>query len=154
SAEEQRVFTCCSVFRGGFTREAAVEVAGASLSLLAALVDKSLLHRNLNGRYEVHELARQYDAAWLADAQQVVQTHNRHLEFFMRFAEAAEPQLRSGQQVAQWHDWVEIEHDNLRAALEWSLSGGEFEPGLRIVGALWEFWMDRGHAPEGQTQAE
>jgi predicted ATPase len=154
SAEERRVFAYCSVFRGGFTREAAAEVAGASLPLLAALVDKSLLRRNLNGRYEVHELARQYAAARLADAQEEVQARNRHLEFFMRFAEAAEPQIRSGEQCAQWHEWVEVDHDNVRAALEWSLSDGEFEPGLRIVGALWEFWMDRGHAPEGQTQAE
>jgi tetratricopeptide (TPR) repeat protein len=71
----------------------------------------------------------------------------------MHFAKAAGPQIRSGEQVAQWHEWVEIEHDNLRAALEWSLSGGEFEPGLCIVGLLWQFWMDRGHAPEGQAQA-
>jgi predicted ATPase len=154
SGEEQRVFAGCSVFRGGFTREAAAEVVGASLSLLAALVDKSLLRRQLNGRYEVHELARQYAAARLVDAQEEGQTRNRHLEFFMRFAEAAEPQIRSGEQIAQWHEWVESEHDNLRAALEWSLSGGELEPGLRIVGALWEFSINRGHALEGQRQAE
>jgi predicted ATPase/Tfp pilus assembly protein PilF len=154
SVEEQRVFACCSVFRGGFTREAAAEVADASLSLLAALVDKSLLRRQLNGRYEVHELARQYAAARLADADQEAQTRNRHLLFFMRFAEAAEPHIRSGEQIVQWHEWVEVEHDNLRAALDWSLRGGAIEPGLRIVAALWEFWMAHGHAPEGQTQAE
>ena len=154
STEEQRVFTRCSVFRGGFTREAAAEVAGASLSLLAALVDKSLLRRQLNGRYEVHELARQYAAQRLVEAQQEVQTRHRHLDFFMLFAEAAEPQIRAGEQIVQWHEWVESEHDNLRAALDWSLSGGELEPGLRMVAALWEFWMNRGYAPEGQSQAE
>ncbi|MCL4860200.1 MAG: tetratricopeptide repeat protein [Caldilineaceae bacterium] len=153
-AEEQRVFAACAVFRGGFTREAAAEVAGASLSLLAALVDKSLLRRQLNGRYEVHELARQYAAARLAEADQEVQTRHRHLDFFMRFAEAAEPQIRAGEQIVQWHRWVESEHDNLRAALDWSLSSGELEPGLRMVAALWEFWMNRGYAPEGQSQAE
>jgi predicted ATPase/DNA-binding SARP family transcriptional activator len=154
SVEEQRVFACCSVFRGGFTREAAAAVAGASLSLLAALVDKSFLRRQLNGRYEVHELARQYAADRLVESQQEAQTRHRHLVFFMNFAEAAEPQIRSGEQVAQWQAWVESEHDNLRAALDWSLSGGELEPGLRIVAALWEFWMSLGHAPEAQTQAE
>lgn len=72
----------------------------------------------------------------------------------MDFAETAEPKLHSGQQVAQWHDRVEAEHDNLRAALDWSLTGGALEVGLRMVGALWEFWMNRGYASEGQTQAE
>jgi tetratricopeptide (TPR) repeat protein len=129
-------------------------VAGATLSVLAGLVDKSLLRRNLSGRYEVHELARQYAAAQLAASQQEAPARNRHLAFFMHFAEAAEPQIRSGQQAAQWHEWVEVDHDNIRAALDWSLNGGEFEHGLRIVGALWEFWMDRGIALEGQTQAE
>jgi predicted ATPase len=154
SVEEQGVFAGCSVFRGGFTREAAAEVAGASLPVLAALVDKSLLRRNADGRYEVHELARQYGAARLAESQQEAQTRRRHLEFFMHFAEAAQPQIRGGEQVAQWHERVESEHDNLRAALDWSLRSGELEPGLRIVAALLEFWMNRGHASEGQRQAE
>ncbi|MCB0061627.1 MAG: tetratricopeptide repeat protein, partial [Caldilineaceae bacterium] len=50
-------------------------------------------------------------------------------------------------------DQVEVEHDNLRAALDWSYADGEFEPGLRMVAALWEFWMNRGLANEGQMQA-
>ena len=154
SAEEQHVFACCSVFRGGFTREAAAAVAGATLTNLAALVDKSLLCRDLKGRYEVHELARQYAAARLADAQEETQARHRHLAFFMRFAETAEPEIFRGEQNLQWHVWVAIEHDNLRAALEWSLTSGEIESGLRIAAALWEFWMIHGHAPEGQTHAE
>jgi predicted ATPase/DNA-binding SARP family transcriptional activator len=154
SSEEQHAFVRCSVFRGGFTREAAAEVAGALLPLLTALVDKSLLRRNRQGRYAIHELARQYAAQRLAEAQQEAQARNRHLTFFMYLSEAAEPELRSGRQAAQWHDRIEVEHDNLRAALDWSFTDGEFEPGLRMVGALWNFWMNRGHAHEGQTQAE
>ncbi len=146
SAEEQSVFAACSVFRGGFTREAAVEVAGASLPVLAALVDKSLLRRTQQERYEIHELARQFAADRLAEAQQVTQTRQHHLRFFMHFAEEAEPRLRNGQHVTEWLDRIECEHDNLRAALEWALSGGEFALGMRIVGALWDFWMDRGYA--------
>jgi predicted ATPase/DNA-binding SARP family transcriptional activator len=154
SPDEQQVFARCSVFRGGFTREAAAEVAGASLPILAALADKSMLRRHLNGRYEVHELARQYAAERLAASGHSAQVRNLHLTFFMNFAERAEPHLHRGQQVAQWHDWLEFEHDNLRAALGWSLGDGDFEPGLRMVGALWEFWMGRGHAREGEAQAE
>lgn len=154
SAAEQDVFARCSVFRGGFTREAAAQVAGATLPILTALVDKSLLSRQREGRYTIHELARQYAADRLVEAQQVTQTRRRHLTFFMHFAETAEPHLSSGTQVGQWHEWVEHEHDNLRAALDWSFASGELDPGLRIVGALWAFWMNRGYGREGQNQAE
>src|SRR5262249_10299794 len=58
--EERQALQRLSVFRGGFTREAAAQVAGASLGGLSALVTKSLLHRTIQGRYDVHELVRQY----------------------------------------------------------------------------------------------
>lgn len=154
TAAEQGVFARCSIFRGGFTREAATQVADATLPILTALVDKSLFSRQREGRYAIHELARQYAAERLVEAQQVAQTRNRHLAFFMGFAETAEPHLNSGSQLGQWHEWVENEHDNLRAALDWSFTSGELEPGLRIVGALWAFWMNRGYGQEGQNQAE
>src|SRR5207247_2625355 len=59
SGDEQAVLMKLSIFRGGFDREAAEQVAGASLSLLASLVDKSLLRLNSSGRYDLHELVRQ-----------------------------------------------------------------------------------------------
>ena len=152
--EEQRVFACCSVFRGGFTREAAAEVAGASLSLLAALVDKSLLRRHLMGAMKSTNWRGNMRQPGSPTRSRKCRRATAILSFYALSPRAAEPNIRSGEQAAQWHEWVEIEHDNLRAALEWSLSGGELEPGLRIVGALWEFWMDRGYAPEGQSQAE
>ena len=154
SAAEQQVFAGCSVFRGGFTREAAVEVAGATLPILAALMDKSLLSRDRQGRYTVHELARQYAAAQLIELEHMTQTRDRHLTYFMTLSEEAEPRLRSGPQIVQWYDRIEREHDNLRSALDWAFTDGEFEAGMRMVGALWEFWMNRGYANEGQSQAE
>jgi DNA-binding SARP family transcriptional activator/predicted ATPase len=62
SPEEQAVMARLSIFRGGFTREAAEQVAGANLRVLLALVNKSLLQRHPNGRFDVHELLRQYAA--------------------------------------------------------------------------------------------
>jgi tetratricopeptide (TPR) repeat protein len=100
-----------------------------------------------------HELARQYVAQKLAEAQAVATARNRHLTFFMHYAEEAEHHLLNGQQ-ATWFDRLESEHDNLRAALEWSLTGGEFVAGLRMVGALYEFWLARGHARTGRVLAE
>ncbi len=113
-----------------------------------------MLRRNRQQRYEIHELARQYAADRLVEAQGVAQARHRHLRFFSQFAEEAEPRLRIGRHVVQWLDRIESEHDNLRAALEWALNDGEFALGMRIVGALWHFWLERGYALEGQAQAE
>jgi len=77
SERERAVFAALSVFRGGFTREVAEQVAGASLRELMALADKSLLHRTSMERYELHELLRQYAAEKLGespDAEQAVRT--------------------------------------------------------------------------------
>ena len=138
NGDEQQVFARCSVFHGGFTREAATQVAGGSLPILAALVDKSLLKRDLNGRYGMHELARQYAAQRLAELQQVAQTRYRHLTFFMQFAEEAERHLHSGRQVAHWHERTEFDK-TLRAGLDWSLAGvggAWVAHGRGIVGVL------------------
>src|SRR5207248_1748334 len=62
---EQRVLSKLSVFQGGFLREAAEQIAGASLTLLGSLMAKSLLRRPATGRYDLHELVRQYAAAHL-----------------------------------------------------------------------------------------
>jgi predicted ATPase len=62
SADEQAIFARASIFRGGFTREAVQAVTGASLRLLMALVNKSMLHRDPDGRFDIHELLRQYAA--------------------------------------------------------------------------------------------
>lgn len=60
TTDEQRVLTRLSLFRGSFTREAASAVARASLRMLTALIDKSLLYHQPDGRYRFHELFRQY----------------------------------------------------------------------------------------------
>jgi predicted ATPase/DNA-binding SARP family transcriptional activator len=143
SRDEQHVFRGMTVFRGGFSREAAEQVAGASLPLLAALVDKSMLRRNATGRYELHELLRQYAAEKLGEAGEAKQIQNRHLEFFLNLAEEAETKLQGAEQ-ATWLKKLNTEHDNLRAALAWSLEGGDAEMGLRLAATLGEFWFMRG----------
>ena len=79
SAEEQQVMRRLSVFRGGFRREAAEAVAEATLPLLSALIDKSLLRRTAANRYDLHELVRQYAEAKLQDIPQEFETtRDRH----------------------------------------------------------------------------
>ena len=81
--DERRVFSQLSVFRGGFRRAAAQDVAEASLGILAALVNKSLLRRDQSGHYQVHELLRQYAAGQLArSAGDEQRSHDRHCRYY------------------------------------------------------------------------
>ncbi len=139
SEAERRAFRRLSVFRGGFTREAAEQVAGADLPWLSALVNKSLVRRDAAGRFEMHELLTQYAGDRLAEAGEADGTRAQHLEFYIQLAEQAEPELRGRDQVL-WLDRLEAERDNLWAALEWSFEN-DAQAGLRLAGALFEFWL-------------
>ncbi|MEO8391952.1 MAG: LuxR C-terminal-related transcriptional regulator [Chloroflexota bacterium] len=148
SADEQAVLMRLSVFHGGFDLEAAAEVAGASLTVLAALADKSLLRIDAEGRYDLHELLRQYAQEKLVAAGEISAASQRHLTHFMKLAEAGEAHAY-GRDHTIWYDQQEVEMDNLRAALAWSLSNHQIEAGLRIAGALRWVWEMRGHLEEG-----
>lgn len=142
SPQEQDVFRRLAVFRGGFSREAAEQVAGASLPLLAALMDKSMLRRKEPGRYELHELLRQYATRKLDEAEETDQGRSRHLSYYLKLAKEAEPGLRSAEQTT-WLNRLHTEIGNLRAALAWSLEGGDAAIGLRLAAALGQFWFMR-----------
>jgi predicted ATPase/DNA-binding SARP family transcriptional activator len=153
SPAEQAVLRKLSVFRSGCRRESGEQVAGASLPLLAALVDKSWLRRTPAGRYTLHELLRHYGWQKLEQAGEAAETQHRHLAYFLGLAEAAEPHLQEMQSTA-WLKQLEVEEDNLRAALTWSLAGGDVEAGLGLAGASWLFWWLRGHIGEGRAWLE
>jgi predicted ATPase/transcriptional regulator with XRE-family HTH domain len=116
SAEEQRLLQQLSVFRGGFTREAAEQVAHATLPLLSSLVDKSLVQHSDIKRYDLHELIRQYVAAHLQEDQEAAekaqQGYGRYYLFWLQERESA---LKSH---LQRETLVELrpEIDNLRTA--------------------------------------
>jgi predicted ATPase/transcriptional regulator with XRE-family HTH domain len=147
SSQEQQVLMKLSVFRGGFTRTAAEQVAGAPLSLLFGLSGKSLLQVMGEGRYSLHELVRQFGLAQLQAAGEVGQTCALHVQVFVQLAEAAESHLNQADQK-RWLAYLDKEHDNLRAALDWALESGETEAGLRLAGALWRFWHIRTYLAE------
>jgi tetratricopeptide (TPR) repeat protein len=149
--DERSVLAALSVFRGGFQPDAAAHVACASPACLAHLVAKSLLRRNLAGRYDLHQLVRQYAEEKLGEAGAIEQVRNRHLRHFLALAEAAAPKLHGDEQVA-WLDRLEAEHNNLRAALQWSATApGRASFGLRLATALEPFWYMRGYWHEGRT---
>ena len=88
SEAEQQVFMKLSVFRGGFTREAAQAVAGANLRTLMSLMNKSLLRRDVDsGRYEIHELLRQYAEEYLISMGELDQIRLKHAQWFAHFVE-------------------------------------------------------------------
>ncbi len=155
--DERRALARLSVFRGGFEREAAAQVAGASLPMLSSLVAKSLVRRPEMGRYDLHELICQYAALHLeADPTEALAARRQHLEYFLAVAEAAGPQLKSAGQL-QCLRRLESEHDNFRAALAWSLSsnlgisGLPINAALQLAGALSWFWEMRAYFDEGRA---
>jgi predicted ATPase len=122
------------------------------LDLLTHLVDKSLVvveEQAEAGRYRLLETIRQYARDKVFESGEAEAVRDRHLEFFLRFAEEAEPKLRGAEQLA-WLERVETEHDNLRTALAWSLESGKSDRALQLAGALVYFWELRGYWSEGQ----
>ncbi|MCI0398980.1 MAG: hypothetical protein L0322_29160, partial [Chloroflexi bacterium] len=113
---EKRVFRMLSVFRGGFGREAAGQVAGASLAHLTMLVDHSFLYRISAGRFEVHELLRQFGAEELeADRLELEEAHDRHGRYFAAVLQERESRLKGRGQGEAIRE-IEEEIDNVRVA--------------------------------------
>ena len=163
SEAERVLLSRLSVFAHGWTLEAAEAICTGDgletyqvLDLLTRLVDKSLVtveeHRN-QARYHLLETLRQYAQEKLADSGESEQVQTRHLAFYLNLAATAEPQLRSAEQVV-WLDRLEDGHDNLRAALDWSLGHDESEAGLRLAGSLYRVWYLRGYWSEGREWLE
>ncbi len=152
SPEEAQFMMKLSVFRGPFSRAAAAQVAGAEVSNLAVLLEKSLIRRFDANHYDLHELLRQFAFDYLSGANEVTATRDAHLAYYVMFT--ADPDSRvHGQRQTEWLDQLEQAHDNLRAALTWALASGTekaLEAGLSLGASLWEFWLMRGHIREGR----
>jgi predicted ATPase/DNA-binding SARP family transcriptional activator len=149
--EEQRVFRQLAVFRGGWEEEAAERVVGASIHSLVSLVDKSLLRRDAGGRFEIHEVLRQYATEKLDErpAEQDA-VRRRHAEYYLDLAQLAKAELQGTEQV-KWLARLDQEHDNLRAVLKWAVDTGDADLGVQLGGALWRFWYVRGYNSEGRA---
>jgi predicted ATPase/class 3 adenylate cyclase len=158
--EERALLRRLSVFAGGWTLEAAEAVcAGESvdgsdvLELLTQVVEKSLVvyeEGSAQGRYRLLETIRQYSFDRLREAGEAGTVQEGHCDYFLRLAEESEHHLR-GPEQAVWLERLEIEHDNLRAALSWCrTANGSLERGARLAGALWWFWLVREHITAGR----
>lgn len=132
---ERRALGRLSVFRGGFTRQAAEEVAGASLQVLSALMNKSLLRRAA-GRYELHELLRQYAGSRLSEAHEADEARDRHCDYFIGFLSSRRQALEGqGQEAALAELGAEV--DNLLAAWDWAVERLRTDAMDAAVHSLW-----------------
>jgi predicted ATPase/class 3 adenylate cyclase/DNA-binding CsgD family transcriptional regulator len=169
-AEGQLLFRRLSVFVGGCTLEAAEAVcadlgdgdgAGPILDGVASLIDKSLVQPTAQKEGELRlvmlETIREYGLECLNARTEMEVTRQAHADYYLALAEDTEPEL-GGPQQAVWLERLEREHENLRAALQWSLEPGEDghrrEMALRLGGALRRFWIVHGHWSEGRTFLE
>ena len=155
---EQQLLQRLSVFRGGFSMEAADQVGAAgapgrfdALDLLSRLVDKSLVVAEERGgemRYRLIETVRTYARGKLDATDDGQSTAERHAAYFLDLAEQAETRMR-GPHEATWLRKLEVEHDNLRASVDWLLEQAQGERALRFSWALLTYWVARGFSQEG-----
>jgi predicted ATPase/DNA-binding CsgD family transcriptional regulator len=152
--QERDGFTRLSVFRGGIQREAAEQVAGASLRVLASLVDRSLLRYEPSGKYRMHELLRQYAAEKLGESpQELEHTRDRHGKYFIDFLASRSDAMNGGGQRQAVTD-VASEVDNVRAAWERAVERGDLDSIVRAVLVLYWFHDIRGAYAESVALLE
>jgi predicted ATPase len=164
-AQEQQLFRRLCVFVGGCTLEAVEALCtalgdcdGSVLDGVTSLMVKSLLRQTEQTEEEPRlmmlETIREYGLEVLEASGEQEATQLAHASYYLRLAEEAAKGIRGPQQTA-WLQRLEREHDNLRAALQWSLEQGEAGQGtemvLRFSRALEGFWGIRGHYSEGRT---
>jgi predicted ATPase/class 3 adenylate cyclase len=158
---EQLVYRRLAMFIGGCTLTAAEAVVGGGrpdprvdvINGVASLVDKSLLRQEEKDgelRFKMLETLREYALECLTAAGEADRFERVHADYYLEFAEQAEPGLHEGWRQAEWLDRLREDHDNLRAALSWFVRHGPVDHGLRLGGALRRFWRSRGYLTEGR----
>jgi predicted ATPase/DNA-binding XRE family transcriptional regulator len=147
--KEQRVLMRLSAFRGGFRREAAEQIAEANLSVLSTLVTKSLIRRSGAGRYDLHDLIRQFAAEQFAQRpEEQTATQACHGMHYLAYFGQADGRLRS---AAQRETLAELtaEMDNFRAAWAWAVEYGEFALIEQTMRTFFRLYDTRGWFQEG-----
>jgi predicted ATPase/DNA-binding CsgD family transcriptional regulator len=149
SVEEQCVLMRLSVFRGGFRRDAAIEVANASLDILMELLAKSFVARSGPDRYDLHELHRQYALEKLLESGEAAIARERHARFFENLVRRIAPQRWNMDEIQlEALNRLDEDYANLREAVQWSLAEDTGCIALCILGYGAIFFFDRGHAAE------
>ncbi|MEU7039595.1 regulator [Streptomyces varsoviensis] len=156
---ERLLWARLSVFAGGFDAETAVRVcaddhlpARRIPAVLATLGEKSILIWQPTGggeRYRMLDTIREYGAHWLRGLGEDDTLRRRHRDHYLALARRGDAEWIGPEQFA-WYDRMTAEHDNLRAALEYSLAESEGHSALEMAAALWFFWYGCGFFKEGR----
>lgn len=154
AAEERQVLARLAVFQGGCTREAAIEVAGATLPVLLSLIDKSLLRREQAGaatRFTLHELVRQYAGERLAaDGAAQAATETRHTAYFAALLQKL-IDTRTGAATVEARTALNRDIDNLRAAWTRAAEAGDLAALTDMIRGFWVLYEANGWLVEGAT---
>ena len=161
SPAQQRLFARLALFSGPITLRAAEFMADAAddeaVAQFSALVDENLLQRAAGEREEPRfimlETLREYGLDLLDRASETEPARRRHAAYCLALATTATAHMNGGAR-ASWLRRLDLERDNLRAALDWLISLGDAERALELAGALWQFWWWRSHLSEGRRQIE
>ncbi len=158
SPDEQKVLARLSVFRGGFTKEAAKEVAGASVSMLSSLIDKSLIQRTsviyresdethgsaASDQYDMHEAVRQFAWKILAGTPEEIRSiRHLHCCYYADLLYGKEQDLTVIGQKKTLAE-IEIELENVHAAWQWALDNGDIESTGRLLEGVYSLYTARG----------
>ncbi len=142
--ELRETFKKLSIFRGSFDRRAACQVAGADLSQLSALVNRSLLRRNEAGRFTIHSLLRQYAAEKLSESAELHRDiQDRFCHYYVSLLTDREADLM-GTRMLQVRDELRLEIDNLRAAVHWASVHWPEQPARKMLLSLVYFYAIQG----------
>lgn len=161
---ERALLRRLSIFAGGWTLDAAEAVCSGNdietfevLDLLSHLVDKSLVMAeisDLTTRYRLLETIRKYAQERLEESGEIYSIADKHATYFTRMVEQSYTEIW-GKNQAFWIEWLETEHDNLRAAMDWmAQEENALEIYLHLAGSLWRFWSVRGYISEGRSRLE
>ena len=177
TSDEQRLFRRLAVFVGGFDLDAATGIgfqildfgddeghlpspktqhpSSKALDLVESLVEKCLMRREVladgTARLRMLETIREYARELLLASGETDAISALHLEYFLKLAERAKPELSGRNQVA-WLDRLTRDQDNLRAATRWAVEHGDAEAVLRLGAALWRFWWVRVDGEEARER--
>lgn len=147
-ARSKKTLAELAVFRGGFTREAAREVAGADLPTLKGLLTHAFIRPAQGGRFGLFESHRQFALGKLLTGPGAAGAFARRAKYYAAFAAEASAGMRTGEQ-ALWLQRLDAELDNVRALLAWAEAEGAAAVGLQVSTKLSAYWEQRGLWREG-----
>jgi non-specific serine/threonine protein kinase len=161
---EQALFQQLAVFVGGFTLDAAETVCGAGesaapdvLAGIAAIVDSSLITPiklpSSDLRFEMLETIREFGLEQLAAGGREQEARKRHFDWCVGMALEGKSQDFGANETALL-DRLELEHDNIRGALAWSIEHGQIEAGMQLACWVWPLWFFRSYFADGRTWME